>query len=292
MSGEDGKQHRIGLALVAASALFWSLSGFFTRAISADLMTMLFWGGLFSGAMVILVFFLMERRNAIPILKSLGLSSLGVTFFSAMGLIAGIGAFRYTTIAEAMVIYATVPFVTAGTAWLFLRERSSYATLVASAVALTGVVIMLVGSDWGGSLLGKALAVVMTLCMALLTTIIRSEQSVPMLPAMGASSWLSAAICFFWAHPMEISQRDFWLCVLFGTVQNAMGLVLYTLGSRRIPASEATLIAALEVPLTPFWVWLIFSETPSIWTLVGGTIVFAALLGYMLREFRRPRARV
>ncbi|MFT3986051.1 DMT family transporter [Aestuariivirga sp.] len=292
MNAGDRASHRTGLILVGASALFWSLSGFFTRAISADLMTMLFWGGIFSGGMVLAVFFLMERGNAVPILKNLGLSSLGVTFFSAMGLIAGIGAFRYTTIAEAMVIYATVPFVTAGTAWLFLRERASYATLVASAVALTGVTIMLAGSDWGGSLLGKALAVVMTLCMALLTTIIRSEKTVPMLPAMGASSWLSAAICFFWAHPMEISARDFWLSALFGAVQNAMGLVLYTLGSRRIPASEATLIAALEVPLTPFWVWLVFNETPDIWTIIGGTIVFSALLGYVLREFRRSEARV
>ena len=33
-------QHRLGLALVAVAALFWSTSGIFVRLISADLMTM------------------------------------------------------------------------------------------------------------------------------------------------------------------------------------------------------------------------------------------------------------
>jgi len=286
---EDRRSHRIGLILVALCALFWSSAGLFTRFISADLMTMLFWRGIFSGTAVFLLFFALERGNALAILKRMRLPSLGVAFFSAMGMVTGIGAYRFTTVADAMVIYATVPFVTAGMAYLLLGEKPTRSTLIAAAVALVGVAIMLWGSPWGGSLIGKGLAVLMTLSMASFTTIMRGNRDVPMLPAMGASAWLCSAFCFFLAHPFRISGQDFWLSAAFGVIQNAMGLALYTFGSRRVPAAEATLLAALEVPFTPFWVWLVLGETPDTATLIGGAIVLSALFGHILMEFRGNR---
>ena len=43
---------------------------------------------------------------------------------------------RYTSAADAMVIYATVPFITAALAYVFIGEKPTRSTLVASAVAL------------------------------------------------------------------------------------------------------------------------------------------------------------
>ena len=82
--------------------------------------------------------------------------------------------------------------------------------------------------------------------------------------------------------PLAISPLDLGLCAVFGVVQNAAGLAFYTLGSRRVPAAEATLIASLEVPLTPFWVWLAFGEAASPSTLIGGAMVLSALVGHIL----------
>ena len=82
---------------------------------------------------------------------------------------------------------------------------------------------------------------------------------------------------------------DFWLCVAYGIFQSATGLVFYTVGSQRVPSAEATLLAALEVPLTPLWVWIAFAETPSTNTLIGGAIVLAAMISDMVLEIRRLR---
>ena len=73
---------------------------------------------------------------------------------------------------------------------------------------------------------------------------------------------------------------------MFGVLQNGFGLIFYTLGSRLVPAAEATLIAALEVPLTPLWVWIFVGETPSNPTLLGGVVVMAALFGHIYNELR------
>jgi drug/metabolite transporter (DMT)-like permease len=63
--------------------------------------------------------------------------------------------------------------------------------------------------------------------------------------------------------------------------------VLFGLGSRMVPAAEATLLTALDVPLAPLWVWLVFGEVPSPYTLAGGIIVLAAVAGHIWHEMRK-----
>lgn len=290
MTSSEHRQHQIGLLLVAGAALAWSSSALFVRNIEVGLMTMLFWRGLFSGAAIFLLFLTMERGKVVAALRTLRWPTLAVALLSATGMITGIGALRHTTAADAMVIYATVPFITAALAYLVIGEKPSRATLLASTVALAGVGVMLVGSDMGGSLFGQMLAVIMTFSMAAFTTVMRRYRNIPMLPAMAASAWICSFACFWFADPVSVSPTDFMLCMAFGIVQNAAGLALYTFGSRRVPAAEATLLAALEVPFTPFWVFLFLGEVPSPQTLLGGGIVLMALLLHIASEFRRRPA--
>ncbi|MBK1869426.1 DMT family transporter [Aestuariivirga sp. YIM B02566] len=290
MNAEHAAQHRLGLLLVATAALFWSTSGIFVRLISADLMTMLFWRGVFSGSGVMLVYLLMEGKAGIARLWPLPLPVFAVAACSAIGMITGIGSMRYTTVAEALIIYATVPFVTAAFAWLFIGEKPSVRTIVASLVALAGVALMMKDASWDGSLFGKGLAVLMTFSMAAMTTIMRGHQKVPMLPAMAISAWLCSFVTVWFAAPLAVSAQDLLLIALFGIVQNASGLILYAIWSRKIPAAEATLIAALEVPFTPLWVWLFLGETPAGAVLLGGGVVMLALFGHILTEIRPRRA--
>jgi drug/metabolite transporter (DMT)-like permease len=285
-------QHRIGLVLVACAALAWSQAGIYTRLISADLATMLFWRGLFSGAGVFLFHCILEKRFAVHDFARLGWPGWGVCALSAFSMICGIGSLRFTAVADAMVIYATAPFLTAGLAWLAMGERTTRSTIVASIVAIIGVTIMLMGAEWGGSMFGKALALGMTCGMAGFSVLMRQHKSLPILPALAASAWLVSVLCFRFSTPMSISAQDFALVAAFGVLQNAAGLALYTLGTRRIPAAEATLLATLEVPLTPFWVWLFLNETPPMWTLIGGGIVLAALLAHISGEFRKTASEV
>lgn len=290
MTEFDQKQHRLGLVLVACAALSWSSAGLFTRLIPNDLMAMLFWRGLFSGGAVLLFFLISEGRRALGILAGLRWPALAVACLSSLGMITGIGSLRYTSVADAMVIYATVPFVTAGLAYLFIGERPSRSTLLASAVALAGVSIMLAGSPWGGGMYGKLLAVIMSLAMAGFTVVMRGHREVAMLPSMGASAWLTSFICFWFAGSLAVTPYELGLIALFGVVQNAAGLIFYAYGSKRVPAAEATLVAALEVPLTPFWVLIFMNEVPGIPTLIGGAVVLVALFGHILGEFRKSDA--
>ena len=58
----------------------------------------------------------------------------------------------------------------------------------------------------------------------------------------------------------------------------ALGMILFTLGSRLLPAVETALIGSLDAPLAPVWVWLAFGERPGHSTILGGILVFGAVL--------------
>jgi drug/metabolite transporter (DMT)-like permease len=289
MSSEKS-QYRLGVVYVALSALAWSLSGLFMRSISADLPTIIFLRGLVSGTATFLFFFYLEGfSRGWQILKSIRGPTLMATFFSSASMISGLGSIYYTSVADAMVIYATVPFVTAGLAFLFIREKAGRSTLIASALAFAGVAVMLIDVQPGGSLLGKGLAAVMTLTVAALAVVMRQHRDVPMLPAMALSAYLCSACAFWFASPVMATQSDIMLIIGFGVVQNSLGLILYTFGAKRIPAADASLLTALEVPMTPLWVWIFMAEVPPQATLIGGPIVLLALFWHIFVEVRRNR---
>ena len=99
----------------------------------------------------------------------------------------------------------------------------------------------------------------------------------PFLHASGLSALLSGLISLPFGHPLGVSAHDILLLTLFGLATFAVGLPLFTLGARLLPAIETALIGSLDAPLAPLWVWLAFKETPGSSTLLGGSIVFAAV---------------
>ena len=61
-----------------------------------------------------------------------------------------------------------------------------------------------------------------------------------------------------------------------------VAMALLVIGPRYLPASEVAMFFLLELILTPLWIWLIFGEMPTPQALLGGAIVFVALLAHSL----------
>jgi drug/metabolite transporter (DMT)-like permease len=125
---------------------------------------------------------------------------------------------------------------------------------------------------------------------AFMAVILRWKRDIPVLPALGLSAWIAAFVAFWFCNPLDVSSFDLAMLALFGVTQSALGLVLFGLGSRMVPAAEATLFTALDVPLAPLWVWLAFDEVPSPYTMAGGAIVLLAVAGHIWHEMRKEQA--
>lgn len=287
------KHYGVGLALVSAAALAWSSAGYFTRLIPADAWTTCFWRGIFGGLFISLLAAVWLRERLWAAIRSLGWPGWLITLNNAVGMTAFITSLKLTSVADVSIIYATLPFVAAGLGWLWVRERVAPTTILASAVAAAGVLVMVSGTTLSGHLDGDALALLQTVSMAVGIVAIRRYRHVSLLVAAAISNFLAALASWPFAEPLAVGSADIGHLAVFGFVQMTLGLTFFTVGSRLVPAAETALISALEAPLAPVWVWLAFGERPSNATIAGGVLVMAAALGHILAENRRagrPRA--
>jgi|FEC22Drversion2_1045045.scaffolds.fasta_scaffold00384_8 drug/metabolite transporter (DMT)-like permease len=280
-----------GTVVVLASAFAFSTAGLFTRLVETDVWTMLFWRGLFGGLLIAGYVVWRDGAGAMAALRRIGRPGLIAAGCSTAATICFINALRQTAVADVLVINATAPFVTAIMAWVWTGVVERRRTLLASAVALLGVVAMVVptlGSGPGsGRLLGNALALAMTVLISGMMVVMRHHRAVCMLPAAALSAFLCALVVWPWADPLSVTASDFGWLVLFGTTQFGLGQLLLTIGLRSISATRSALIGALETPLAPALVWIVLGEVPAVMTCVGGAIVLAAVVGDVLGARRQ-----
>lgn len=286
----DPAQYRLGVLCVTASAVAWSTAGFFTRLIPLDAWTILFWRGIFAGLSIGVYTVWLYRGETWRVYRSMGWPGWIFAVCSTIGMTVFISALKLTTVADVAIIYATVPFVAAGLAWIWLRERPTAATWAASALAFAGVVVTLTGSSFGANLWGDLLAFAMTAAVAVMMVISRRHREIPMVPAAALSTLLCALVTVPWAAPAAAGPMDLVYLALFGCLQMTLGLTLFAIGARLIPAAHTALTGALETALAPLWVWIAFGELPPPLVFLGGAIVVVAVVGHILIENRRTAA--
>jgi len=152
---------------VFAAGILYSTAGLFTRAIHLDAWTILAWRAVF-GVLFLLVWMAVEKPGGLLQAFVLAPRDLALILPAALGGCCYILALKLTTVADVMVIYATVPFVTMAIAWLWTREVPNGRMLAAATAALVGVAVMVAGGAGGGSrLAGIGMTLLMNICFAI-----------------------------------------------------------------------------------------------------------------------------
>jgi drug/metabolite transporter (DMT)-like permease len=130
----------------------------------------------------------------------------------------------------------------------------------------------------------------MTLAIAGMTVAVRRYRQTPMVAAAALSNLLGSVVSIPFARDiLGLTGAELVTFAMFGFFQVALGLTLFVLGSRLLPSGQASLIATLETPLMPFWVWLAFQELPTPRALVGGALVIGAVIGDIIGDNRAQR---
>ncbi len=286
---------RRGILLVAGSAIVWSFGGTIARFITvADSWTVVFWRSIFA-ALFLLGFMLWRDgpRGTIALFKGMGLAGLGVALCFAIASTSFIVALAYTTVANILLMQAGVPLIAALLTWTLFREKISAPTWAAIAAVIVGVAIMVSESFTGKvSPLGDGLALLISIMFAIATVITRRHSEVRMTPAVCLGTTMAACASGLLAGHYAVGAMDLGWLIVFGAINLGMGLAMFTTGARLIPAALAALVGTLEPVLGPIWVWLVHNEIPSTRTLMGGSVVFAALVTHLLLDRQRQsRAR-
>jgi len=282
-----------GAWLVFGSATAWSFGGTIARFLTvSDSWTVVFWRSVFA-ASFLLAFMLWQngRKATVALFLAMGWPGVGVAACFALASTCFVVALAYTTVANVLLLQAGVPLIAALMAFLFLREHIPRATWIAIAAVISGVAVM-VSESFGGNVspIGDGLALLIALAFATATVITRRHAHVAMMPAVCLGTVIAACVSANMVSGFAVNATDGALLFAFGALNLGLGLALFVTGVRLLPSAIAALIGIAEPVLGPVWVWLIHNEIPSQRTVLGGAIVFVALLAHIVWQLRQPAA--
>lgn len=274
------------LLMVIAPAL-WSIAGVLTRQVQhAGAFELVLWRSAFAGLFVCIVLVAWRGKGAIAAVRATGLAGIASGAMWAVMCTAFMLALTFTTTARTLVTMSIAPLLTALLAWWLLREGVARRTWIAIGVASFGMAVMfregLVGSD-AGALSGTLIALCVPVASAINVIILRRTAArVDLIPALIIGSLMAMLVCLPFVLPFSASARDIGILAVLGVFQLGLPCVLFIIASRTLKAPELALFALIEVVLGPLWAWWGADEIPSLGTLVGGTLVLAALAGNQL----------
>ena len=193
-----------------------------------------------------------------------------------------------TSAAITLLCLAAMPFFTALLAFLFLKEKISLNVWISIFIATVGIIIMAFGSSGSNSLIGFIFGMMSSIGFSVFSVTLRWRSETPKFTTVAFSGFF----CFVFASIVLLSTNQ----VFFSTSYNGalfslhgvlvcMGLILYSIGSKAIPAAELTLLSLTEVIGGIFWVWLPIlgiNEVPDSYTIIGGFFLFISLIYYSL----------
>lgn len=319
VAASSASQEKVGATLVFLSALFWSFGGAIARFLTIeDSWTIIFYRALFAG--LFLFGFLLFRdgpRETLRLYRNMGIPGLLVGIGFATASTCFIIAISYTTVANVVLIQAGVPLFAALMAWIIYRESISFTTWIAIVAVIVGVAIMVMGGPfiaqaddmlgfglvndatiaatnpgidmryaWFGNLLALTIAIV----FAMVTVVTRRFQNVRQTPGASVGCFAASLVAFTQTGSVQITGGELAILMAFGALNLGLGMAFFVTGARMIPAAFAALLGTAETMLSPVWVAIFHDEVPGIETIVGGTILLAALLGYLLSALRKQEA--
>ena len=285
------KSPKVAIPVVLFAGLLWSFGPLVVRHM--DNPHLVPWQYIFGRGLTIFILlnlylFFQEGKNFYKNYLKIGLS--GIIGGSGLGvaMITFIYSITNTSAAVTLLCLAAMPFFTALLAFLFLRERISFNVWISIILASIGILIMAIGNTGEKSLAGFIFGLTSSIGFSIFSVTLRWKKETPKFTTVA----FSGLFCFIFASiVILIKDQVFFassyngsLFSLHGTLV-CFGLILYSIGSKAIPAAELTLLSLTEVVGGIFWVWLpIFgiNEVPSTNTIIGGFFLFVSLIYYSL----------
>ena len=267
-----------GVIMILASGLFLSTSGIGFRIIEqASGWQILFYRSFFMIGLLIGVLAVKSKGRLLTQFRGLRGEDFLLALFLGTGIVAYVFALLLTTVANALFILSSVPFITALLGWLILREAVPSRTWITIAMAMIGLVIMVGNGLASGRYLGNLIALWLPISYAASVILVRRSSQPNMLIALCLAGVVSLICAAPFIGDLVISRHDLLVSAYLGIFQVGLGFTFMVLGARYVPAAQVGLLALVEPVLAPLWAWMVAAEIPAHTTLIGGAIIFLAI---------------
>jgi drug/metabolite transporter, DME family len=280
-------EHTKGLFFVLTAALLWSTGGLFIKLISFSAMQLSF----FRCAIAALTFALIFKKRILLINKLCIINSI----IYAVVLIAFVIATKTTTAANAIFLQATAPIYVLIFEPILTKTKYDRVNIITVGVCVVGMILFFVGKLEPGHLEGNLVALISGITFAAFFLGMKKNDQQYQQSSIFWGNIIVALVCIPFLASLElISFSDIWMVSFLGVFQIAIAYAFFASGLKRIIAVEASIISMIEPVLNPVWVFLGYGEIPTVFAIIGGTIILGAIIvrtiysgsGVVIRKFR------
>ncbi len=282
---------KIAIPVVLFAGLLWSFGPLVVRYM--DNPQLVPWQYIFGRGLTIFILlnlylFFEKGKNFYKNYFKIGLS--GIIGGSGLGvaMITFIYSITNTSAAITLLCLSAMPFFTALLAFLFLKEKISLNVWISIVIATAGILIMALGNTSEKSLIGFVFGLSASIGFSVFSVTLRWRKNTPKFITVAFAGFFCVVFSSIAIITNDLvffsSSYNGTLFSLHGTLV-CFGLILYSIGSKAIPAAELTLLSLTEVVGGIFWVWLpLFgiNEVPTTNTIIGGFFLFVSIIYYSL----------
>ena len=285
------KNPKTAIPVILLAGLFWSFGPYVVRNI--DGANIVAWQYLFFRGLVIFLLlnvylYFEEGKSFYKNYFNIGISGLLGGTGLAIAMMSFIWSITNTSAAVTLLCLAAMPFITALLGFLFLKEKVSLSVWLSIIFASIGIIIIALDNENKGSIFGLIFGLISALGFAIFSVSLRWRKETPKFSTVAIAGLICAAFSCLIIINQDLdflsSAKNQTLFGVHGTLV-CLGLILYSIGSRTIPATELTLLSLVEIIGGIFWVWLPWfgiNEVPSNNTIIGGFMIFISIFYYSL----------
>jgi len=282
---------KIAIPVVLFAGLLWSFGPLVVRYM--DNPQLVPWQYIFGRGLTIFILlnlylFFEEGKNFYKNYFKIGLSGMIGGSGLGVAMITFIYSITNTSAAVTLLCLAAMPFFTALLAFLFLKEKISLNVWISIVIATAGILIMALGNTSEKSLIGFVFGLTASIGFSVFSVTLRWRKETPKFTTVAFAGFFCVVFSSIAIITNDLvffsSSYNGTLFSLHGTLV-CFGLILYSIGSKAIPAAELTLLSLTEVVGGIFWVWLpLFgiNEVPTTNTIIGGFFLFISIVYYSL----------
>ena len=287
----DIKDEKVAIPIVLIAGLFWSFGPLVIRYVDQPELSP--WQYLFARGLIIFIIlnfylYLNEGTRFVKNYLRIGLSGMVGSVGLASAMMSFIWSITHTSVAITLLCLAAMPLITALLGFIFLKEKISINTWISIVIAAIGIYIMAMNDQKIDNTTGLVFGLTSAFGFSIFSISLRWRKETPQFTTVSLAGLICALFSFYIIiqsnSSLFSSSKNEMLFSLHGTLV-CIGLILYSLGSKHLPAAELTLLSLTEVIGGIFWVWLpLFgiNEIPSANTIIGGFIIFMSLIYYSL----------
>ena len=285
------KNDKIAIPIVLLAGLLWSFGPLVVRYMDQPGESP--WQYIFARGLTIFIvlnlyLYFEEGKNFLKNYLKVGVSGLIGGCGLGIAMITFIYSITNTSAAVTLLCLAAMPFFTALLGFLFLNEKISLNVWIAIGIATIGIIIIALGNTEKSSLIGLIFGMTSSIGFSIFSVTLRWRKETPKFTTVAVAGLFCVivSLTFIAITKSQILSTSYngAMFSLHGTIV-CLGLILYSIGSKAIPAAELTLLSLNEVIGGIFWVWLpLFgiNEVPSANTIIGGFFLFMSIIYYSL----------